>query len=291
MIMQDASQVVGFFCDTPLVGSDYFGLLQMGLLARCRQTHCQLLITAFDLEDGDILEQVQRLIARSPMVGVVLAEPMCDMPELLQILLAAGLPVVRVAPHTDEDKTYDICLDNRQAAYDMTSHLIELGHKRIAFIKGPPDHQDANVRLDGYRQAMADAGLPVVPELCVHGSFDYSSGIIAGEELLSLKPLPSAIFACNDEMAAAVLATAHRLGMRIPEDFSLAGFDDAHIARTVWPALTTCRQKVELMGYLAADFLINPSAAPETRKQPQQHELVIRQSTAQATMCTEFQIP
>ena len=282
VIMQDASQAIGFLCDTPMVGSDYFGLLQMGLLASCRKAHCQLLITAFDLEDEDILEQVQTLIERSPMLGIVLAAPMCDMPELLQVLLAAGLPVVRIAPHTDESKTYDICLDNHQAAYDMTAHLIELGHERIAFIMGPPDHYDANARLAGYRKAMADAGLPVIPELCVHGSFDYSSGVIAGEQLLSLKPLPSAIFACNDEMAAAVLATAHRLGLRIPEDFSLAGFDDAHLARSVWPALTTCRQKVELMGHLAADFLINPPADPEPRKQLQQYELVIRESTARA---------
>jgi LacI family transcriptional regulator len=255
----------------------------MGLLARCRKAHCQLLITAFDLEDEGILEQVKVLIERSPMLGVVLTEPMCDMQELLQVLLAAGLPVVRIAPHTLEGVTFDICHDNQQAAYDMTTYLIELGHKRIAFIKGPPDHRDANVRLAGYRKAMADAGLAVIPELCVYGSFDYSSGVIAGEELLSLKPLPSAIFACNDEMAAAVLATAHRLRLRIPEDFSLVGFDDAPLARTVWPELTTCRQKMELMGYLAADFLINPPAGPDARNLPQQHELVIRQSTARAT--------
>jgi LacI family transcriptional regulator len=127
---------------------------------------------------------------------------------------------------------------------------------------------------------MADAGLPVLEELCAQGTFEYNSGLMAGEELLSVKPLPSAIFACNDEMAAGVLAAAHRLGLRIPEDFSLAGFDDAPLARTVWPELTTCRQKMELMGYLAADFLINPPSAPEARKRPQQHELVIRQSTA-----------
>jgi LacI family transcriptional regulator len=129
---------------------------------------------------------------------------------------------------------------------------------------------------------MDDAGLPVDDKLCVQGTFDYSAGVIAAEQLLAIKPLPTAILACNDEVAVAVLATAHRLGMRIPEDFSLAGFDDAPIARSVWPMLTTCRQKMELMGYLAADFLINPPAAPEARKRPQQHELVIRQSTARA---------
>jgi LacI family transcriptional regulator len=207
---------------------------------------------------------------------------MCDMHEVVKVLLAAGLHVVRIAPHSQDGVTFDICLDNHLAAYDMTKYLIGLGHKRIAFIKGPADHGDANVRFAGFRKAMADSGLPVDEKLCVQGTFEYSSSMPAAKQLLSLKPLPSAIFACNDEMAAAVLATAHRLGLRIPEDFSLAGFDDAPLARTVWPELTTCRQKMDLMGYLAADFLIDPPAAAEARKRPLQHELVIRQSTAPA---------
>jgi LacI family transcriptional regulator len=282
VIMQDTSHLVGFFCDTPMVGSGYFGMLQMGVMARCRKAHCELLIKAFDLQDADIPERVQRLIARTPLLGVILTEPMCDMHELVKVLLAAGLHVVRIAPHSQDGETFDICLDNHLAAYDMTNYLIGLGHKRIAFIKGPADHGDANVRFAGFRKAMEDAGLTVLEDLCAQGTFEYSSGIMAGEQLLSLRPLPSAIFACNDEMAAAVLATAHRLGLRIPEDFSLVGFDDSPLARTVWPELTTCRQKMELMGYLAADFLINPPTAAEARKRPQQHELVIRQSTARA---------
>jgi LacI family transcriptional regulator len=280
--MADASHLVGFFCDTPMVGSGYFGMLQMGVMARCRKAHCELLIKAFDLHDADIPKQVKTLIVRTPLLGVILTEPMCDMHEVVKVLLDAGVPVVRIAPHTQEGITFDICHDNQQAAYDMTNYLIGLGHKRIAFVRGPADHNDANVRLAGFRKAMADAGLPVSEELCAQGTFEYNSGLMAGEELLSVKPRPSAIFACNDEMAAGVLAAAHRMGLRIPEDFSLAGFDDAPLARTVWPELTTVRQKMELMGYLAADFLINPPAAPEARKRPQQHELVIRQSTARA---------
>jgi len=278
----DASHLVAFFCDTPMVGSGYFGMLQMGLMASCRKSQCELLIKAFDFKDSDIPEQVMALIARSPVLGVVLTEPLCDMHDLVKVLLDANVPVVRIAPHSTDGATFDICHDNQQAAYDMTNYLIGLGHKRIAFIKGPPDHGDASVRFAGFRKAMADAGLPVSEEMCAQGTFDYNSGLIAGEELLSLRPPPSAIFACNDEMAAAVLATANRMGLKIPDDFSLAGFDDAPLSRTVWPQLTTVRQKMELMGYLAADFLINPPAAPEARKRPQQHELVIRQSTARA---------
>jgi LacI family transcriptional regulator len=279
--MPNASHLIGFFCDTPMIGSGYQGMLQIGLMAGCNKWDCALLIKSFDFQDADIPQRIQTLITRSPLRGVVLPEPMCDMQDVVNVLFAAGLPVVRIAPHVVTGTTFDICIDNRQAAYDMTTYLIGLGHRRIAFIKGPTDHGDANVRFDGYRDAMEQAGLPIADELCVQSSsFEYNAGLVAGEELLSITPLPTAIFACNDEIAAAVLATANRRGLRIPEDFSLAGFDDAPLARTVWPALTTCRQKMELTGYTAVDFIINPPSSAEARKRPQQHELVIRQSTA-----------
>lgn len=280
--MNTPSNLIGFFCDTPMVGSGYLAMLQIGLMAGCRKWQTALLIKSFEFTDTDIPEQVQRLITQSPMRGVVLPEPLCDRQDLLDVLATAGLPVVRIAPHSEAGATLDICIDNRQAAYDMTAYLIKLGHKRISFIRGPADHRDAEVRFAGFRKAMEDAGLLVDEALCVQSTFEFTAGLAAAEQLLSVRPLPSAVFACNDEIAAAVLATAHRHGMKIPEDFSLAGFDDAPLARSVWPALTTCRQKMELTGYMAVDFIVNPPTSNEARKRPQQHELVMRQSTAQA---------
>ncbi len=280
---QTPSNLIGFICDTPMVGSGYLAMLQIGLMAGCRKWQCALLIKSFDVQDTDIPEQVKTLIARSPLRGVVLPETMCDMQELLDVLFAAHLPVVRIAPRSEAGSTFDICIDNEQAAYDLTTYLIGLGHKRIAFIKGPENHGDAIVRFDGFSKAMADAGLPVLEELCVRSpTFDFREGQIAAERLLSVGQLPTAVFACNDEIAAAMLATAHSRGLRIPDDFSLAGFDDVPLARSVWPALTTCRQKMELTGYQAVDFIVNPPSSTEARKRPQQHELVIRQSTARA---------
>jgi LacI family transcriptional regulator len=280
--MSAPSNLIGFFCDTPMVGSGYLAMLQIGLMAGCRKWQTALLIKSFEFSDTDIPEQARRLIAQSPLRGVVLPEPLCDRQDLLDVLIAAGLPVVRIAPHYETSTTFDICIDNQQAAYDMATYLIGLGHKRIAFIKGPADHGDAKVRFAGFCKAMEDAGLTVDETLCVPATFEFTAGLAAAEELLSIRPLPSAVFACNDEIAAAVLATAHRLGLKIPDDFSLAGFDDVPLARSVWPALTTCRQKMELTGYMAVDFIVNPPASAEARKRPQQHELVLRQSTARA---------
>lgn len=277
---QRASRLIGFFCDTPMLGSGFFSMLEMGMLTACRKDRYELLTKSFDTHAMDIPDQVRSLLERSPLLGVVLTQPMCDMQDMLDILSAAGLPVVRIAPHHEALTTFDISIDNFRAAYDMTTYLIGLGHRRIAFVNGPPGHGDARERFAGYRKAMGDAGLPLIEELCVPGTFEFVSGIAAGERLFAMEPRPSAIFACNDEMAIGILAAAHQLHVRIPQDFSLAGFDDAPIARMVRPELTTCRQKMELMGYQAAQFLINPPGAPEARKLLQPHELVIRQSTA-----------
>lgn len=278
--MRTRAHLIGFFCDTPMIGSGYLAMLQIGLAAGCRKWDSALLIKSFDFQDKDIPEQIRTLITRTPIDGIVLPEPMCDMDGVLSVLFEADIPVVRITPHSPSSRTLDICIDNCQAAYDLTTYLIGLGHKRIAFIRGPSDHRDANVRFEGFRKAMEEAELPVIDELCPEGSFEYDSGLATGENLLSLGEPPSAIFACNDEIAAAVLATAQSKGLKIPEDLSLTGFDDAPIARQVWPPLTTCRQKMELTGYLAVDFLIDPPASAEARRRPQQHELVIRKSTA-----------
>lgn len=281
--MGNPSNLVGFFCDTPMVGSGYLAMLQIGLMAGCRKNDAALVIKSFDFTEKDILEQVSRLLTRSPLRGVVLPEPMCDMQSVLEILNKFGVPVVRIAPHSESGGTLDICIDNRLAAYDMTTYLIGLGHKRIAIVRGPANHGDANVRYEGFCQAMKDAHLLVEPELCVRSAtFDYSSGLVVADELLAIDPSPTAIFACNDDIAVAVLATAQRKGIKVPDDLSLAGFDDAPIARIVYPPLTTVRQKMELTGYTAVDFLFNPPTSREARKRPQQHELVIRQSTARA---------
>jgi LacI family transcriptional regulator len=276
------SNLIGFLCDTPMVGSGYFGMLQIGMMAGCAKWETALVVKSFDLSDPALGGRIRALLDHTPLKGVILPEPICEIVPVIEAAVATGLPVVRIAPHTDIGTTLDICLDNRAAAYDMTHYLIGLGHERIAFIKGPPDHADAISRLEGFRAAMADGGLAVDENLLLTGGFDYSQGLTAAERLLAQRPLPTAVFAGNDEVAAAILSTAHRLGLEIPEDFSLAGFDDSPLARSVWPQITTCRQKMELTGYMAVDFVIDPPTSAEARKRPMQHELVIRQSTAQA---------
>jgi LacI family transcriptional regulator len=256
-------------------------MLQAGLMAGCRIWDCVLLTKSFDISKNDIPDMVRQLHERSSLRGVVLPEPMSSIRELVDTLTAMELPTVRITPPSDIVGAYDICIDNRRAAHDLTNYLIELGHRRIAFVKGPADHNDANERFDVFCQTMMKADIPVIDELCVQAeTFDYGSGLVAANQLLSVSPLPTAAFACNDELAAALIAVATDRGIAVPGDISVVGFDDAPAAKFVRPQLTTCRQDMELIGYLAVEFIMNPSASPEISLQHQPHELVIRDSAA-----------
>lgn len=279
--MTESPNLIGVFCDRGMIGSAYLGMLQVGLMEGCQTWDCVLLIKSFDMNESDIPAQVQRLHARVPLRGVILPEPLSAMRELVETLSALQLSTVRITPPADVQGAHDICVDNRRAARDLADYLIGLGHKRIGFIKGPADHSDANERFDVFRQAMEEAGLPVPDELCVQAaSFEYMSGLSAAEQLLSVAPLPTAVFACNDELAAATISIAHDKKLSVPGDLSVVGFDDAPVAKLVRPQLTTCRQDMGLIGYLTVEFIMNSWASRELSTHYLLHELVIRDSAA-----------
>jgi LacI family transcriptional regulator len=175
-------------------------------------------------------------------------------------------------------------MDDVQAADDMTTHLINLGHRIIGFIMGHPNHMASEQRLFGYRRALDRAGVAFEPTLVRSGEFDYASGAKAAEALLALPRRPTAIFASNDDMAAGVLAVAHKQGLAIPDGLSVCGFDDTALASIVWPPLTTIRQPTRELAFAAASLLFEKADGVEHRRL--QHELVIRASTARVRLPT-----
>ena len=138
----------------------------------------------------------------------------------------------------------------------MTVHLLEYGHTRIGFIKGNPNQTASARRFEGFQAAMQEAGIAVDPGLVQQGYFTYRSGLEAAEKLLTRKKPPTAIFASNDDMAAAVISVAHRRALDVPRDLSVVGFDDTPTATTVWPELTTIRQPIAAMGESSIDLLL-----------------------------------
>jgi LacI family transcriptional regulator len=256
----------------------YIHQVQEGCWSRCQSGDIRLLAQPVDVADPLVGEKVRGLIAETHVDGIILSSPVTDCPNVLAALEEAGIPFARISPGTNHALTSSVFMDDAQAADDMATHLINLGHRRIGFIIGHPNHMASDQRLFGYRRALDRAGIAYEPALVQPGEFDFESGVSAARALLDLAAPPTAIFASNDDMAAGVLSVAHRRGLDVPGDLSVAGFDDTTLARVVWPPLTTIRQPVRDLAFTATDMLLRGGGLVEHQRLP--HDLIIRDSTA-----------
>ena len=234
----------------------YMHQIQTGCWARCQEEGIRLLAQPVDVADPLVGEQIRGLVSETHVDGIILSSPVTDCDPVLRALEAMDVPFVRISPGTNHALTSSVFMDDVQAADDMTTHLINMGHRRIGFIKGHPNHMASDDRLFGYRRALDRAGISYEPQLVAEGTFDFDSGVRAACHFFDLPDPPSAIFAANDDMAAGVLASAHDRGFDLPGQLSVAGFDDTTLARTVWPPLTTIRQPMFDLAHTAADILI-----------------------------------
>lgn len=255
----------------------YMFQIQKGCWDRCHEEGIRLLAQPVDVSDPRVGEDLRGLISETHVDGIVLSSPVTDCEPVLRTLDALDIPFVRISPGTNRSLTSSVFMDDTQAADDMTTHLINLGHRRIGFIKGHPNHMASDDRLFGYRRALDRAGIAFEPALVCEGEFDFDSGVRGGTALLDLKVPPTAIFAANDDMAAGVLAVAHDRNLDLPGDLSVAGFDDTTLARTVWPPLTTIHQPMAELARTATDILITGGDITH-RRLP--HALVERASVA-----------
>lgn len=256
----------------------YIHQIQTGVWARCIEEGVRMLAQPTDVALANLAREIGGLIDQTQVDGVILSSPVTDAAVALAELDRRGVPYVRISPGTEHDRSSSVSMDDVQAADDMTSHLIALGHRRIGFIIGHSNHTASDLRLFGYRRALDRAGLAFEPKYVRPGQFDFASGEAAADVLLDLPQPPTAIFASNDDMAAGVLTVAHRRGLSVPGDLSVAGFDDTALAGQLWPPLTTVRQPTRELAYAAASLLFGTEDQVVHRRLP--HELVIRGSTA-----------
>ncbi len=241
-------------------GYSYLAELQAGVIGRCRQDSYHV---AFDsvMPDGDAIAAARELAQRLAPDGAILIPPLSDDAALLEELRVLGLPVVRIAPsERGSDAAPCVLMDDRAAAMEMTEYLLRLGHRRIGFIQGHPDHAASAQRLAGFRAALKAHRLTPQKGDVAAGLFTAESGEAAARALLARGAAsPSgpytALFASNDDMAAGCLAVAHEQGLRVPEDLSVVGFDDTYVAAMLYPPLTTIRQPIYDMGFAAAHQL------------------------------------
>jgi LacI family transcriptional regulator len=234
--------------------SSNLGAFLMGAFRQSGESGCQFLIEP-GVTEQEAVEGLTRLI-ESGVGGVILPPPLCDSPVMLKMAEEAGILPLAFATAKPREGISAIVVDDYKGAFDMTQYLIGQGHRAIGFIQGHPEHSPSQRREQGYRAAMAGAGITIRDEWIAPGLFTYRSGLEAARQLLAVEPRPTAIFASNDDMAAAAISVAHRRQLDVPRDLSVVGFDDTPIATTVWPELTTVRQPIAEMYSAAAGMII-----------------------------------
>jgi len=233
----------------------YLRELLVGALRGASRVAAQLVVDTWDGFDAESERKAARALAKS-VAGTILPPPLCESEAVLSELAAAGVPVVAIASGRGSRDISHVRIDDFRASKEITGHLIAAGHTRIGYIKGHPNQSASTRRFEGFRAMLLEAGIAFDPTLVRQGYFTYRSGLKAAEKLLALSRPPTAIFASNDDMAAAVVSVAHRCGLEVPRDLSVVGFDDTSAATTVWPELTTIRQPVAAMADSAIDILL-----------------------------------
>jgi LacI family transcriptional regulator len=251
--------LIGLFFDDPASG--YAADIQRGALAQCRALSHHLVVEPVDLDQADWRERLVSTLREIRLGGAILTPPICDSQELIDVFLQHDVPVVRIAPGDRVDRTPRVYMDDRAAARAMTERLIALGHRAIGFVKGKASHSASALRHEGFREAMAAAGLPVRDAWILDGDFSFRAGFEAAEAMLPAADRPTAIFASNDEMALGVLVGAIRHRVAVPDSLSIAGFDDAPIARMAWPQIVTIRQPNVEIAAAAVDILVGRGRA------------------------------
>jgi DNA-binding LacI/PurR family transcriptional regulator len=197
------------------------------------------------------------------------------------LLARREIPIVLLNNQHPSQFAHSVMIDNVAGSRDGTSHLLALGHRRIAYLGDRFGHQSDTERLEGYRAALARERIRVDPRLVVHGDGKPEGAIEPIRQLLGLATRPTAIVCYNDMSALGAMRELRSAGLRVPDDVSLVGFDDLYISQYLEPPLTTIRQPMRQMGRLAMETLVGLLAGVRSRRRVTvPGELIVRGSTA-----------
>jgi len=277
------TQSIGMLYGDP--SSGYQSRLNHAVLKACSDAGRYLAVEFFDESEPDWRSQVAGFLDRTRVSNIILVPPMCDSEELHDLLEDRGVRVVLISPSRQIPGSSSIAMDDRKAAKEITNYFISLGHKKIGHIAGDPTHVVTLLRRQGFEEALVSAGLVCDQSYILGaGSFQFREALACAETLLTMPERPTAIFAANDEMAAAVIMVANKLGIAVPGELSVAGFDNTSISETMWPALTTVAQPFGEIARQAVD-LIGKRRDKDNRMSATYvlpHEIILRESTGPA---------
>ncbi len=274
------SFVLGLVYDNP--NALYISDIQKGVLRACQGTGYELIMHPGDFSNQHLIDEIEGFVSRARIGGLILLSPISQRDALSMRLRRDEIPYVRICPKKIDTDERIVVSNDLRGSEMMVEYLVSIGHRAIGFVTGPESNLSAQEKYDGYCNVMKKAGLPLREDFVAHGDNTFDSGELAGNLLLRRNDRPSVVFASNDAMALGVLKSASMLGLRVPQDVAIAGFDDSALATVTWPDLTTIRQPVEWMGEIAARKLLsqltNGSISPDLPLATEP-ELVVRHST------------
>lgn len=248
------SYLLGLIYDNP--DGLYIDEVQRGVLSVCRVLGYELVVHPCDWRSDTLTAEAIGFVNRSKLDGVIILPPISEDNDLAGALGKAQVNYVRLASIALDTADRVVIANERSAVASMTEYLVNLGHRRIGYITGPEGRKSTRERLEGFCDAMEKHGCTVSQEMIARGAYTFESGVACARTLLERPTPPTAVFASNDEMAAGVIYTAQEMGLKVPEELSVAGFDDSMLATRIRPSLTTIRRPVRQMARLATKKLI-----------------------------------
>lgn len=236
-------------------GIGFMQLVQGGAMDRCRADGYMLSVHNCQYTGQDLLQELIGIVDQLKPSGVILPPPLSVSVQALKTLAERGVPFVRLCPSEDDLPYPRVWFDDRASMRAMTEHVIALGHKQLALITGLPEGKQDG-RREGYLDAVRAARLPGAEANIVLGGFTFDAALPVATQLLRRKRRPTALLCASDDMAAAAMRAAQDLGLRVPEDVSVTGYDDGYIASILSPSLSTVHAPLRELGAAAADLLI-----------------------------------
>lgn len=247
-------------------GVHYIHSLQQGAMQACVSAGRLLSTHALQSTGLQLIEEVQGIIDALRPSGILLVSPLSASATLCEAIRERGVAFVRLANESPDEPSPSVSFNEREAARRMTESLIELGHRRITFIRGmPPDAPHADPRYEGYMEAMAAAGLALPKQEPPSAHFSFDQALPVARRLLTQAATrrPTAIQTANDDMGVAVLRAAHELGLNVPDDLSVAGYDGSYISEVSTPMLATVHTPLREMAARAVELLVAGGAGPQ----------------------------
>ena len=276
------TQVLGLIYASDLdsePNSFYHSGLELGALRACTDMGFQLVMHTVNQHSLTRATRIIEFVDQSRCDGLILTPPFSDDTDLLLQLRGRNMAVVCISPGAS-----GVGIDDEVAAYELTRHLLGLGHRRFGFLKGLQGHLSAEQRYSGFLRALSQAGIGEDAVVAARGNFTFKSGIELTPGLLKDGQGITALVCANDDMAVGALFSIHKMGLNVPKDLSVVGFDDTPVSEIIWPPLTTVHQPLKTMGYRAVEMIVERVKAGGTPQLPRfeaiAHRVVIRESAA-----------